>query len=63
VRVRVSEGFVRFFLQARSFPQVEVWDAYRKSGLFEKAVGRHLEVAWAGAGARRRRVRQAAAVS
>jgi exopolyphosphatase/guanosine-5'-triphosphate,3'-diphosphate pyrophosphatase len=61
VRVRVSDGFVRFLLQARSFPQVEVWDAYRKSALFEKASGRHLEVVWTGAGARGRRVRQTAA--
>jgi exopolyphosphatase / guanosine-5'-triphosphate,3'-diphosphate pyrophosphatase len=62
IRVRVSDGFVRFLLQARSSPQVEVWDAYRKSSLFEKAVGRHLEVVWVGSAARRRRARQTVAV-
>jgi exopolyphosphatase/guanosine-5'-triphosphate,3'-diphosphate pyrophosphatase len=63
VRVRVSEGFMRLLLQARSSPQVEVWDAYRKSSLLEKTIGRHLEVVWGGAGAKRRRLLRQAVVA
>jgi exopolyphosphatase/guanosine-5'-triphosphate,3'-diphosphate pyrophosphatase len=37
VTCATHRGYVEFTLQARSDPRVEIWDAERKSGLFQQA--------------------------
>lgn len=48
VSTRVEKGKVRLVLHAHAAPQVEIWDARRKSDLFAKAFHSKLEVAWQG---------------
>jgi hypothetical protein len=39
-------GYVEFTLQARSDPRVEIWDAERKSGLFQRAFSLEPRFVW-----------------
>ena len=61
VGVEAAAGRVRLVVQAASDPQVELWDAERKAGLFGKVFGVALEFAWTEAprAARRGRVARA----
>ena len=42
----VHRGFVELTVQARTDPRVEIWDAERKSGLFERAFKMEPRFAW-----------------
>lgn len=44
-----EKGRIRLIVEAEAPPQVELWDADRKAGLFEKAFATTLELQWAGA--------------
>ncbi len=46
IRVEMSEGTVRFCVEAVTDPHVEIWYASGKSDLFEKAFGTNVEFAW-----------------
>jgi exopolyphosphatase/guanosine-5'-triphosphate,3'-diphosphate pyrophosphatase len=49
VGVETARGKIRLVLEAVSDPQVEVWDAERKAGLFARAFGAAPTLAWTGA--------------
>ena len=54
-------GFVELTLQARTDPRVEIWDAERKSGLFQRAFDMEPRLVWVrGAEQRNPRLRLAA---
>lgn len=46
VRCDLSDDGVRLLLDADADPQVEMWDAERKAGLFEKAFQTTIELVW-----------------
>lgn len=48
VSARVARGKVVLQLEAREPPQVEVWDATRRAGLFEDALGLPTSFVWKG---------------
>jgi len=48
VEVDVDDDLIRMIVDAEAPPQVELWDAHRKAGLFEKVYGTPLELEWAG---------------
>jgi exopolyphosphatase / guanosine-5'-triphosphate,3'-diphosphate pyrophosphatase len=48
VGVETGRARVRLVLEAVSDPQVEIWDAERKAGLFARAFGAAPEIAWTG---------------
>ncbi len=47
VRVDVEDDIIRMTVDAEAPPQVELWDAHRKAGLFERVYGTPLELEWA----------------
>src|SRR2546426_1143984 len=53
-------GFVELTLQARTDPRVEIWDAERKSGLFQRAFDLEPRFVWVRGAERRPRLRLAA---
>jgi exopolyphosphatase / guanosine-5'-triphosphate,3'-diphosphate pyrophosphatase len=62
VTCAVHRGYVELTLQARSDPRVEIWDAERKAGLFERAFEIEPRFVWVhGAERRLPRLRLAAA--
>jgi exopolyphosphatase/guanosine-5'-triphosphate,3'-diphosphate pyrophosphatase len=61
VGVEAGRGPVRLILAAETDPQVERWDADRKSGLFAKVFDGVPALVWANAGAARRRGRASGA--
>jgi exopolyphosphatase/guanosine-5'-triphosphate,3'-diphosphate pyrophosphatase len=48
VQVNVDDDVIRMIVDAGVPPQVELWDAHRKAGLFESVYGTPLELEWAG---------------
>ncbi len=44
--IKLSPGHARLLVQARTSPEVELWDAARQAGAFEKVFGRRLGIAW-----------------
>ncbi len=48
VAPQLEDERIRLVIEAEALPQVELWDANRKAGLFEKAFGTVLELQWAG---------------
>ncbi len=52
-----SRGAVEMTLHARTDPRVEIWDAERKSGLFQRAFGLEPRFTWARAERARRKAR------
>ena len=48
VRVTVANGHIGIRAHAKDDPQVEIWDANRKTELLEQVFGRSVEVVWAG---------------
>ncbi len=49
VTPELEDERIRLIVEAEAPPQVELWDADRKAGLFEKAFATALELQWAGA--------------
>jgi exopolyphosphatase/guanosine-5'-triphosphate,3'-diphosphate pyrophosphatase len=60
VRCGTHRGFVELTLQARTDPRVEIWDAERKSGLFQRAFDLEPRFVWVRGAERRPRLRLAA---
>jgi exopolyphosphatase/guanosine-5'-triphosphate,3'-diphosphate pyrophosphatase len=52
-RCAVHRGFVELTVQSRTDPRVEIWDAERKSGLFERAFKAEPRFVWVRGGERR----------
>ncbi len=48
--VAVDDGKIRIGVVADEKPEVDLWDADRKAGLFESAFGREAEIEWVPAG-------------
>ncbi len=61
VTCATHRGFVELTLQARTDPRVEIWDAERKSGLFQRAFDLEPRFVWVRGAERRPRLRLAAA--
>jgi hypothetical protein len=59
VRAEDSGKRVRLVVEAASLPQVEMWDAERKAGLFLKAFDTELELMWRDPAGRNRLGRRA----
>jgi exopolyphosphatase/guanosine-5'-triphosphate,3'-diphosphate pyrophosphatase len=49
VGVEMNRGKIRLVLEAVSDPQVEIWDAERKAGLFARVFGARPAIVWTGA--------------
>jgi exopolyphosphatase/guanosine-5'-triphosphate,3'-diphosphate pyrophosphatase len=60
VTCATHRGFVELTLQARTDPRVEIWDAERKAGLFQRAFDLEPRFVWLRGAERRPRLRLAA---
>jgi exopolyphosphatase/guanosine-5'-triphosphate,3'-diphosphate pyrophosphatase len=60
VTCATHRGFVELTLQARTDPRVDIWDAERKSGLFQRAFDLEPRFVWVRGAERRPRLRLAA---